>query len=110
MLLGKLATPATKVYQHGAFSTTTATAEYMIVKTDTFLMGGKSVIFELRFGNLVVENEKERFDGLLVDKLTMTTEELTTWGTDDSVLFDLIANKLNIVLTEKIIKDLSSTY
>ena len=39
MLLGKLATPATKVYQSGAFNTTTATAEYMVVSTQRFVIG-----------------------------------------------------------------------
>lgn len=110
MLLGKLASPAVKVYQNGAFSTTAASAEYMIVSTERFVIGEAKAMFELRFGNIIVENEEERFDVLLRDKVEMTSEELATWGTDDSVLLDLIAAKLGTTITEKIIKDLHHTY
>ena len=65
MLLGKLASPAVKVYQNGAFSTTAASAEYMIVSTERFVIGEDKASFELRFGNVIIENEKERFDVLL---------------------------------------------
>ena len=40
----------------------------------------------------------------------MTSSELATWGTDDSVLLDLIATKLGATLTEKVTKDLHHTY
>jgi hypothetical protein len=39
----------------------------------------------------------------------MTSEELSTWGTDDSVVLDLIANKIGTTITEKIVKDFSYT-
>lgn len=110
MLLGKLSTQATKVYQNGAFNTTTATADYLNVSTEKYVIGASEVSFELRFGNIITENEEERFDILLRDKLTMTSEELATWGTDDSVLLDLIAQKLGNTITEKIVKDLHHTY
>jgi hypothetical protein len=40
----------------------------------------------------------------------MTSSELATWGTDDSVLLDLIAAKLGTSVTEKITKDFHHTY
>lgn len=110
MLLGKLATPATKVYQNGAFGSTVATAEYMAVSTQRFVIGEDETSFELRFGNVVTENEQERFDIVLRENLKMTSEELSTWGTDDSVLLDLIAAKLGTTIIEKIVKDLHHTY
>ena len=110
MLLGKLATPATKVYQNGAFSSTTATADYMIVSTQRFVIGEDKVGFEVRFGNIVTENDENRFDIILRENLDMTSVELATWGTDDSVLLDLIAAKLGTTLTEKITKDFHHTY
>ena len=110
MLLGKLASPAVKVYQNGAFSTTAASAEYMIVSTERFVIGEDKASFELRFGNVIIENEKERFDVLLRENLQMTSEELATWGTDDSVLLDLIAAKLGTTVTEKITKEFHHTY
>jgi hypothetical protein len=53
MLLGKLASPAIKVYQNGAFNSTTATAEYMVVSTQKFIIGEDKATFDLRFGNVV---------------------------------------------------------
>ena len=110
MLLGKLATPATKVYQNGAFGSTVATAEYMVVSTQRFVIGEDETSFELRFGNIVTENEQERFDIVLRQPLKMTSEELTTWGTDDGVLLDLIAAKLGTTIIEKVASDLHFTY
>lgn len=110
MLLGKLKTPATKVYQSGAFSSTTATADYMSVATQRFVIGEDKTSFELRFGNLTIENEKERFDVLLRENIELTSDEISNWGTDDSVLLDLIAVKLGTSITEKIVKDLHHTY
>jgi hypothetical protein len=110
MLLGKLTTKATKIYQNGAFDTTTATADYIVVSTEKFVIGAEKATFELRFGNIIVESEEERFDVLLRDKIEMTSDELSTWGTDDSVLLDLIATKLGNSITEKIVKQFHHTY
>lgn len=109
MLLGKLATPAVKVFQNGAFATTNATADYMLVSTQRFVIGEEQVSFELRFGNVITENEKERFDIVIRENIKMTSEELATWGTDDSVLLDLVAAKLGTTLTDKVQKDLHHT-
>lgn len=110
MLLGKLATPATKVYQNGAFSSTTATAEYIVVSTRRFVIGEDIINFEIRFGNIVIENDENRFDIVLRENIEMTSAELSTWGTDDSVLLDLIATKLGTTITEKIVKQFHYTY
>lgn len=110
MLLGKLATPATKVYQNGAFDSAVATAEYMVVSTERFVIGEDETSFELRFGNVITENEQERFDIILRESITIRSEALATWGTDDSVLLDLIAVRLGTTIVEKIVKDLQHTY
>lgn len=110
MLLGELATPATKVIQNGAFGNTTVTADYMVVGVQRFVIGEDNINLDLRFGNIIIENEKERFDIVLRQTIEMTSEELATWGTDDSVLLDLVALKLGTTLTEKIVKDLHHTY
>lgn len=110
MLLGKLETPAVKVYQTSAFNTTAASAEYMVVSTQKYVIGSSDVIFELRFGNIVTENNEERFDIVLRENIKMTSDELSTWGTDDSVVLDIIATKLGTSITEKVTKDFTHTY
>jgi hypothetical protein len=111
MLLAKLQTPATKVYQVSPFETKTATAEYMVVAAQKYVIGTEDVTFELRFCNIIEENDEERLD--IVNRMTivLTQEELITWGTDDSVLLDLVAAKLNNSVVEKITReDLYQTY
>ena len=110
MLLGKLAVAATKVYQNGAFSTRTETAEYMVVCTSRFVIGETRINFDVRFGNILLENGIERFDILIRENITMENEELSNWGTDDSVLLDIIAVKIGATITEKIVKDFHHTY
>jgi hypothetical protein len=110
MLLGKLATPAQKVVQNGAFSTTIINAEYMVVSTQRYVIGEEKTLFELRFGNVITENGQERFDIVLRQDLEMTAEELANWGTDDAVLLDIIAAKLGASVTEKVVKDVHHTY
>jgi hypothetical protein len=103
MLLGKLQNKATKVFQVSAFETKTETADYMVVKAD-FTIGASKVKFDVRFGNIIEENGSERFDILLRDSISLTSDELASWGTDDSVVLDLIASKLNNIIIEKIEK------
>jgi hypothetical protein len=112
MLLGKLSSPAVKVFQSGPFNTTTVNAEYMVVYANNYVIGSSSTTFEVRFGNVLAENEneKERFDIVLRESIKMTSDELSTWGTDDSVVLDLIAIKLGNSITEKITKDFHPTY
>lgn len=109
MLLGKLATPAIKVVQNGAFATTAIPAEYLVVSTERFVIGEPKASFELRFGNVIIE-EKERFDIVLRQNFELTSDELATWGTDDSVLLDIIAAKLGTSIIEKEVKDFHYTY
>jgi hypothetical protein len=110
MLLGKLETPAIKVYQESAFNTTAVPAEYMTVSTSSYVIGDDKVVFELRFGNIITENNTEMFDLIMRQNVQMTSDELSTWGTDDSVLLDLIATKLGTSITEKVTKDFIHTY
>jgi len=109
MILGKLNSPAIKVYQSGPFNTTTANAEYMVVSTQKYVIGSSGATFEVRFGNIIIENEEERFDIVMREVVKMTSDELSTWGTDDSVLLDLIADKLGSSIIEKITKDFHHT-
>ena len=110
MLLGKLSSPAVKVFQSGPFNTTTVNAEYMVVYAQDYAIGASFVLFDVRFGNIIIEDEKERFDDIMRHTIRITDEELSTWGTDDGVLLDIVADKLGNSITEKITKDFKQTY
>ena len=112
MLLGKLSKAAEKVYQITPFTTEIVTAEYMSVNADKYVIGAKDVSFELRFGKLVLDeaNQPKEFEVVIRDNVKLTSEELSTWGTDDSIVLDLIATKLGVTITEKIETQLHHTY
>lgn len=112
MLLGKISPVVTKTYQISAFETQTITGEYMTVRADSYVVGVPKVEFELRFGNLEYDENgvPNHFDIILRDRIYLTSEELATWGTDDSVLMDIIAAKLGTTVTEKITVDLHHHY
>jgi hypothetical protein len=111
MLLGKISPSVTKTYQISAFSSQTVTAEYMSVKAQNYVIGETEVDFTLRFGNLQLNAlGKQEFDVILNDRISLTTQELSNWGVDDSVLLDIIASKIGTTITEKITVDLHFTY
>jgi len=112
MLLGKLSKAAEKVYKTTPFTTEIVTAEYMSASAGKYVIGAKEVSFELRFGKLVLDEagKPKDFEVVIRDGAKLTSEELTTWGTDDSIVLDLIAAKLGVTIVEKIETDLHHTY
>lgn len=110
MLLGKLQTPAIKVYQIDAFTTEQATAEYMVVNANEYVIGAETLKLELRFGNIVVENEDERFDVVTRQSMLLTQADIINWGTDDYVLLDIVADKLNNSIVSTVLKDFHYTF
>ena len=112
MLLGKLSKAAEKVYKTTPFTTEIVTAEYMSVSTQKFVLGAKDVSFELRFGKLVLDEagKPKEFEVVIRDSAKLTSEELSTWGTDDSIVLDLVAAKLGVTILEKVETDLHHTY
>lgn len=110
MLLGKLNSPVVRVYQISLLESKNESAEYVIVAANNFLIGGESVTFDIRFGNLVVENGEERFDPLIRESVVLPISDLSSWGTDDSVLLDIISAKFGKSISEKIQKDIHYTY
>jgi hypothetical protein len=112
MLLGKLSKAAEKVYKTTPFTTEIITAEYMSVTSDKYVIGAKDVSFELRFGKLVLDeaSKPKEFEVVFRDSAKLTSEELSTWGTDDSIVLDLIATKFGVTITEKVKTDLHHTY
>ena len=112
MLLGKLSKAAEKVYKTTPFTTEIVTAEYMSVSAGKYVIGAKDVSFELRFGKLVLDEagKPKEFEVVIRDSAKLTSEELSTWGTDDSIVLDLIAAKLGVTILEKVETDLHHTY
>lgn len=116
MLVAKINPPAKKIVQDTPFSQTEVTGEYMIAKCNQLIIGAaqgslnNEVHFQVKFGNLKYEqnpdgsNKPAILDAVIVTRVVFTQQELSDWGTDDTIIYGKIANKLgfNIVSTQVI--------
>ena len=123
MLVAKVNPPAKKILQVNPFQQTEITAEYMIAKCTKLVIGGSQgslndeIEFQVKFGNLKYEqnpdgsNKPPMLDVVLNTKVTFSQTELSDWGTDDTIVYGKIANKLgcNIESTQ-IISDMIFTF
>jgi len=122
MLVATINPPAKKVVQSTPFSSTELTANQMIVKCTQLVIGGAAgsnsdiTRFEARFGNVVYEqnpdgtNGNAIFNTLVIHSTSFTQQELANWGTDDTIIFTLIAQQLGIsVITTEDIPTLNFT-
>jgi len=116
MLVATINPPAKKLVQSTPFSSTELTANQMICKCTQLVIGGSgasnsnNVKFEVRFGTVEYEKKPDGTNGnaifniLLIYGAEFTQQELANWGTDDTVIFNLVAQKLgfNIVSTQDV--------
>jgi hypothetical protein len=101
MLLAKINPAAEKVIQVTPFSSTTIYLDYMTAIARPYVAGATQTSFELEFGkineftgldNVIVQS----FQSIVQTNLTLTSEELSSWGTNDEVLLSIIAGNLNV--------------
>lgn len=102
MLVSKINPPAIKVIEVSPFSSTTQELSYMTAIARPYTPGADSTNFQVQFGTLITNGEGtvERFNGQLNSQLTLTKDELSTWGTNDEVLLTIISEKLGVSITE----------
>lgn len=120
MLVAKINPPAKKIFQKSPFEQFEIPANYMIAKCTQLVIGGQSgnpneeVTFNVKFGEIKIEKNPDGtdkpplFDVIMHARVVFTQDELSDWGTDDTIVYSKIANKLgfNIISTETI----NSTY
>ena len=100
MLLAKISPAAKQIVQTTPFETSEISAEYMAALARPYALGSAKVNFEVVFGNLVespkpgTEEVSQNFVRVTSSQVTLEGEELASWGTDDSVVLDVIAGKL----------------
>ena len=114
MLVAKVNPPAKRVYQDNPFHTAEITAEYMVAKCTQLAVSpvpnspSDEIIFKVRFGQIRYDKNPDGSNGnpildtIITARVTFTTQELSNWGTDDTYVYQKIAEKLgfNIVSTE----------
>jgi hypothetical protein len=104
MLISKINPPAIKIIESTPFSSTTKNLDYMTAIARPYFLGAPTTNFQIQFGSVILDENEVivRFNNETSSQITMTSEELSTWGTDDAVLLGLIANKLNVSILETI--------
>ena len=104
MLIAKINPPAIKIVETTPFSSTTKNLDYMTAIARPYILNSPSTNFQIQFGSIVL-NENEVIVGFKHEtssKITLTSEELSDWGSNDEILLELIATKLNVSILETI--------
>jgi len=98
MLYAKISPAAEKIEQVTPFSAVTVSADYMSALARPYALGSNSVNFEVLFGNVTFDekNDPIRFQNVLSSNIKLTTEQLQSWGTDDSVVLQQITSILGV--------------
>jgi len=97
MLLAKINPAAEKVMEVSPFSSTTISLDYMTAIARPYVAGATQTNFALEFGTITeVDGIATSFQSRTQSNLTLTAEELSTWGTNDEVLLSIIAGKLKV--------------
>jgi len=96
MLYAKIEPTAKINKKDNPFISSTREVNYMTVVARPYAAGSSIVNFEIQFGELQYDYEQNITGFELVSSMntSLTRDELSTWGTDDSVLLTLIATKI----------------
>jgi hypothetical protein len=114
MLVARVNPPAKKVFQTSPFSQVEVEGDLMIAKCSSLVVGAMfgtqndEITFQVRFGKIKYEknpdgtNGNPIFDIVVVTRVNFTSQEMADWGTDDSIVYDKIAEKLgfDVISTE----------
>lgn len=98
MLIAKLTEPVEKIYQKNGLETETVTAQYLAVSVSNYDMGATLSIFNYKIGKFENQSSsiKPYFNPVIRGSVRLTEQEFADWGTDDTVLLQIVANKLNV--------------
>jgi hypothetical protein len=101
MLVGKINPTAKFQKQTNPFSQPEVIeANHMSVIGRPYIAGAAKNRFQVVFGNLEVKGKKTRLQELGSSDLELTSEDLATWGTDDTILLTIAAAKLGVAVSD----------
>lgn len=101
MIIAKITPPVVVVNENGLFNTTTKELDYMSIIARPYIPGNDITNFEVGFGDIEeVGDEIISFNKSKTHQLKLTSDDLSSWGTDDESLFEIVSSKLGITILE----------
>lgn len=95
MLYGKINPPAVSVVQVTPFSSTTITADLMVVIARPYALGSTNVNFQVTFGNGEISGDTiTSFENIINSNIILGQEQIKSWGLDDTVIMNEIAKDM----------------
>ena len=110
MIFGKIDPVASVITQADPFNTTTVTGSYICAVARPYVLGTNAVTFQVSYGELTFDesgsavNFKTVFNG----NQYLSGSDITSWGTDDSVMLGEIAVAQGTTVTEIIYSDINT--
>lgn len=99
MLLAKINPAAEKITEVSPFSSTTISLDYMTAIARPYVAGATQTNFVIEFGNITeVDDVVTSFQSKTQTNLILTSDELSSWGTNDEVLLTIVASKLGVAV------------
>lgn len=98
MLFAKINPAAITVRQNTPFEEPIQVlGDHMKVTAERYELGSNRVRFQVAFGYLEPRNPEQlpNFQVIHFDSIVLEGEDIETWGTDDTLIIELIATKMN---------------
>jgi hypothetical protein len=101
MLYAKISPAAQITVQDGPFATKVESVEFVAIAVNSYSMGDDPATFIVSYGDPVIyDNIYKGFSSKYQQRLILEASDLAQWGTDDSVVFDIIAEKQGFTVVE----------
>ena len=113
MIFGKIDPVLYKAVQDNPFNPTPEyiTASYVTAFADRYFMGSNQVNFRVLYGNCTFEDgEITLFNTIQYANVTLSGSAIETWGTDDAVILDDIANQQGTSVIQIITSSYNGTF
>ena len=104
MIFVKLSQPVTKVYSGFGLTQTVVSGSYMTAAAHNYVLGQPETNFYFKIGD-VTTNENgsiTEFNPFIREHISLTSDELANWGTDDFAALEAIATRLNLEIESEI--------
>ena len=103
-IFGQISPIITLVEQSNIFNPTPSykTANYMTAVANNYLLGANEANFRVMYGNCAFNEKGDvvEFQTVHSDSTSLTGDDISTWGEDDTVVLEAIAKKQGTTVTK----------